>query len=157
VALWGGSYGGWLAGLTVCHDARFAAVVMAVPGVRSNRSRADLVLWPKIRQALRQREVALELLDQTTLNLTTTQPAIPKEKILLIEAVHDLLTPPAPIEELWQKWGQPDIWRVQHGHLSFGLIGAPALMASRVLKWVAPRLDMPAVPRSQAAVPRIPK
>ncbi len=30
----------WLAGLTACYDARLRAVVMAVPGARSNRSRA---------------------------------------------------------------------------------------------------------------------
>jgi len=43
-------------------------------------------------------------------------------------------------EELWQKWGQPDIWRVPHGHFSFSLVGAPGLMASQVLAWLAPRL-----------------
>ena len=148
MALWGGSYGGWLAGLTACYDARLNAVVMAVPGVRSNRSRADLVLWPKVREAMRQREVALETLDQTALNLTTKRPAIPKENILLIEAVHDLLAPRAPIEELWQQWGQPDIWRMPHGHFSFSLIGAPGLMANRVLEWLAPRLDTGAVSMS---------
>jgi len=151
VALWGGSYGAWLAGLAVCHDARFAAVVMAVPGVRSNRSRADLVLWPRVREAMRQREVALEELDQTALNLTTKRPAIPKENILLIEAVYDLLAPPAPIEELWRQWRQPDIWRLPHGHFSFSLIGAPGLMASRVLKWLAPRLDASALRRTTTA------
>jgi pimeloyl-ACP methyl ester carboxylesterase len=140
VALWGGSYGAWLAGLTVCHDARFAAVVMAVPGVRSNRSRADLVVWSRVREAMRQREVALEKLNQTALNLTTKQPAIPNDNILLVEAIHDLLAPAAPIEELWQKWHKPDIWRVPHGHFSFSLVGAPGLMASRVLRWLAPRM-----------------
>ena len=112
------------------------------------RSRADLVLWPKVREAMRQREVALETLDQTALNLTTKRPAIPKENILLIEAVHDLLAPRAPIEELWQQWGQPDIWRMPHGHFSFSLIGAPGLMANRVLEWLAPRLDTGAVSMS---------
>ena len=23
-----------------------------------------------------------------------------------------------PIEELWQAWGQPDIWRLPHGHIT---------------------------------------
>lgn len=144
VALWGGSYGGWLAGLTACYDARPSAVVMAVPGVRSNRSRAELVVWPKVKKAMRQRDLALETLDQTALNLTTKRPAIAKENILLIEATHDLLTPPAPIEELWHEWMEPDIWRVPHGHFSFSLIGAPGLMAGRVLDWLTPRLEEPA-------------
>jgi len=89
------------------------------------------------------REAALQILDQTALNVTTKQPAIPKENILLIEAVHDLLAPPAPIEELWRQWRQPDIWRLPHGHFSFSLIGAPGLMAARVLGWLAPRLREP--------------
>jgi pimeloyl-ACP methyl ester carboxylesterase len=156
VALWGSSYGGWLAGLTVCYDARVNAAVMAVPGVGSGRARAELTLRPRVREALRRRYTALQVLDETRLNLALNQPAIPNENILLIEAVHDLLAPPAAVEELWQKWGRPDIWRVPHGHFSFSLIGAPGLMAARVIGWLAPRLDKPAVPTGQAAVPQIP-
>jgi len=141
VALWGSSYGAWLAGLTVCHDARVAAAVMAVPGVHSNRSRAELVVWPRVREAMRRQALELERLFQTSLNLTLNQPAIPSENILLIEAIHDLLAPSAPIEELWGVWGQPDIWRLPHGHFSFGLIGAPGLLATRVLRWLSPRLS----------------
>jgi prepilin-type N-terminal cleavage/methylation domain-containing protein len=103
-----------------------------------------------IRQAMRQRDAALQTLDETPLNLALNHPAIPKENILLIEAVYDLLAPAAPIEEVWQRWGQPEIWRVPHGHFSFSLIGAPGLMASRVLKWLAPRLDSSAVQRNTA-------
>lgn len=143
VALWGSSYGAWLAGLTACYDASLAAVVMAVPGVKSNRSRASLVVWPKIRRRMRQEDSALEMLDETALNLTLNQPCIPTQNILLIEAVHDLLAQKAPIEELWQGWGQPEIWRLPHGHFSFSLIGAPGLMAGRVLRWLAPRLGEP--------------
>jgi pimeloyl-ACP methyl ester carboxylesterase len=143
VALWGGSYGGWLAGLTACYDERLTAVVMAVPGVRNNRARAKHVLWPRVREAMRQREIDLQVLDDTPLNLNLNQPAISKENVLLIEAVYDLLTSPAAVEELWQNWGKPDIWRLPHGHFSFSLIGAPALLASRVMEWLAPRLGKP--------------
>jgi dienelactone hydrolase len=147
VGLWGGSYGGWLAGLTACHDARLGAVVMAVPGVRSNRARADLVAWPRVREAMRREDKALARLNETPLNLTLNRPAIPKEDILLIEAVHDLLAQRAPIEELWQEWGQPDIWRLPHGHFSFSLMRAPGLMAGRVLQWLSPRLKKREVKR----------
>ncbi|MGD0572074.1 MAG: hypothetical protein ABSB11_03545, partial [Sedimentisphaerales bacterium] len=48
-----------------------------------------------------------------------------------------------PYEELWQKWQQPEIWRLPHGHASgqlrLGLMG-------RVLRWMAPRLDKPFSP-----------
>ena len=43
-----------------------------------------------------------------------------------------------PIEELWQKWKQPDIWRLSHGHISGVFV--PGL-ADRLLRWLAPRLE----------------
>jgi pimeloyl-ACP methyl ester carboxylesterase len=36
VTVWGNSYGGALAGLTACHDARLAAAVLAAPGLDMN-------------------------------------------------------------------------------------------------------------------------
>ena len=138
VALWGSSYGGWLAGLTACHEARLAAVVMAVPSVRGNRAHAKRVIWRQSREALQKQVEAFDTLDKTSLNLTVSRPIIAKENILLVEAIHDLFAMREPIEELWQLWGKPDIWRVPHGHFSFGLIGAPCLMMNRVLCWLKP-------------------
>ena len=77
-------------------------------------------------------------MDTTRLNLTLSAPVIPKENILLIVGIHDLLADGPPQEELWQKWWQPEIWRLPHGHLSAGLeLG----LMGRVLRWLAPRLD----------------
>ena len=77
-------------------------------------------------------------MDTTRLNLTLSTPVIPKENILLIEGIHDLFAERQAIEELWEKWGQPEIWRLPHGHVSalfvLGLMG-------RVLRWMAPRLE----------------
>jgi len=140
VALWGTSMGGRLAGLTVCHEKRLAAVVMAAPGVRSNRLFADQIIWRRVRETVQRLCVEDEKLDTTPLNLAMIRPAIPKENILLIEAVHDLFTPKAPMEELWQTWGRPDIWRLAHGHISKSLV--PGL-TGRVLRWLSPRLNAP--------------
>jgi len=140
VALWGTSMGGRLAGLTVGHDARLAALVMAAPGVRSNRLFAERIIWRRVREAVQRLRFADEALDMTSLNLTKVQPAIPKEDILLIEAIHDLFTPKEPIEELWQAWGHPDIWRLPDGHISKSLV--PGL-TGRVLCWLSPRLNKP--------------
>jgi hypothetical protein len=63
----------------------------------------------------------------------------PKENILLIEVIHDLLAQRQPIEELWQMWKQPEIWRLPHGHISGWFV--PGLMR-RVLRWLAPRLEV---------------
>ena len=143
VALWGASYGGWLAGLTACRGARPVAVVMAVPGIRMKSVFSDRIMRRGIRQAWQAQRAARERLDLTAMNLVSLRPLIPRQNILLIEGVYDVLA--EPTEELWHQWGQPEIWRVPHGHFSFSLIGAPCLMASSVLRWLSPRLTVPAV------------
>jgi pimeloyl-ACP methyl ester carboxylesterase len=142
VALWGISLGGWLAGLAACRDARLASVVLTVPGVRMDYkfSRGEGVVWRSVREALRERGAAREALNTTPLNLTLVRPVIPKENILLIEGLHDMFVEPEAIEELWQKWAQPEIWRLPHGHVSW--MFAPGL-TGRVLRWLAPRLNKP--------------
>ena len=76
------------------------------------------------------------------MNLTLSQPVIPKENILLIQGRYDLLVEAEQTEELWQKWKQPEIWRLPHGHISW--MGVPGL-TGRVLHWLSPRLNAPAV------------
>jgi len=154
VALWGNSYGGALSGIMACCDARLSAVVLAAPGLDMNVfiSTARRIVWPSLREQLLKQQPACEALNRTALNLTTLRPCIPKENILLIEAVHDLFVDRKSMEALWHAWRQPDIWRLQHGHasksLSLGLTG-------RVLLWLAPRLDAPvATQRVSRGFPR---
>ena len=136
VALLGFSFGGWLAGLTACSDARIACAVLTVPGVCMSCSQP--VVWPRVREALQALRPAHEAMDTTRLNLILSTPLIPKENILLIIGIHDLFAEGQPYEELWQKWQQPDIWRLPHGHVTaqfvLGLMG-------RVLRWLAQRLE----------------
>jgi hypothetical protein len=134
VGLLGFSFGGWLAGLTACSDTRIACAVLTVSGVRMKRS-SPPVFWRRVFQALRP---AHEAMDTTRLNLILSTPVIPKENILLIEGIHDLFAERQPIEDLWQKWEQPEIWRLPHGHIS-GLF-VPGL-SGRVIDWLTPRLD----------------
>jgi len=141
VALWGSSYGGWLAGLVACHDSRLAAVVLAKPSVRPRASFARWIVRRRLREALKRQAAARAKLGATPLNLTTSQPVIPKANVLLIESIYDCFVPKEHIEELWQAWRQPEIWRVPHGHVSLSLM-APGF-TSRVLRWLAPRLNAP--------------
>jgi pimeloyl-ACP methyl ester carboxylesterase len=140
VALWGNSYGGQLAGITVSRDARFTAAVLTAPGVNLNVSLsvAKHMIWPRVRMELERQQTDRQALNQTPLNLITLRPCIPRENILLIEAIHDLFVEREYVEELWQAWDRPEIWRLPHSHasksLSFGLTG-------RVLRWLAPRLE----------------
>ena len=136
VGLLGGSYGGWLAGLTACSDTRMACAVLAVPRVRMRCS--PPVVWRRFRETLQTLRPAQDAMDTTRLNLILSTPVIPKENILLIEAIHDLLAEREPLEELWQKWQRPEIWRLPHGHISGWFV--PGL-TGRVLRWLATRMN----------------
>jgi len=140
VALWGYSLGARYAGMAVCRDARLAAVVMASPNVRLRPCVEQLAIRPLVRKNLPIVREVCEQLNLTALNLLATQPSIPKEKILLIEGIHDLFCPKQDIEDLWQSWGQPDIWRLPHGHVGVCCGFVPGL-TGRVLRWLEPRLN----------------
>jgi len=151
VALFGFSLGGWLAGLAATRDSRLAAIVLALPGVRRDyrATRGERILWMPIRKALEKQKAAREALDKTPMNLTLSQMVIPKENILLIQGRYDLLVEAEQTEELWQKWKQPEIWRLPHGHISWMFM--PGL-THRVLRWLSPRLNAPAVQKGQTTI-----
>jgi len=140
VALFGFSLGGWLAGLAATRDSRLKAVILALPGVRRDyrTTRGECVLWTPMRKALEKQKAAREALDKTPINLTLSQPVIPKANILLIQGRYDLLVEAELTEELWQQWKQPEIWRLSHGHISW--IFTPGL-TDRVLDWLTPRMN----------------
>jgi pimeloyl-ACP methyl ester carboxylesterase len=145
VALVGVSLGGYLAGMTGCHDARLAAMVMILPAARMGGllSQAEHVGGRRVREAiLRCHRAACEELDGTPLNLTSTRPAISRDNVLLIEGMYDLMVSISPIE-LWQSWGEPQIWRLPHGHISTALTAFMPCLPGRVLGWLSPRLDKP--------------
>lgn len=136
VGLLGVSFGGWLAGLTACSDARIASAILAIPAVRVRCS--SQVAWRRVQEVFQAQRSGREAMNTTRLNLILSTPVIPKENILLIEGIHDLFVEVQPIEELWQKWQQPEIWRLPHGHISSaGVLG----LTGRVLRWLAPRLE----------------
>lgn len=140
VALWGYSLGAGEAGLTVCHDARFAAVVMACPRVCFRPAVEQLAVRPRIRRRLQTVRALCETLNLTPMNLKLIRPAISRERILLIEGIHDSLSSKNDIEDVWQSWGRPDIWRLPHGHVAICCGFAPGLTA-RVLGWLVPKLE----------------
>lgn len=142
VALWGYSLGAWYAGLVVCRDARPAAVVLGAPCARINPWMEKRALRPRIRQRLPRVQAICDALNLTAMNLTTTQPVIPSKNILLLEAFHDsMLCPRVDTEDLWQSWGQPEIWRLPHGHVGVCCGLAPGL-TRRVLHWLLPKLGV---------------
>jgi hypothetical protein len=144
VALWGYSLGAWFSGMAVCRDARLTAVVLVAPPARMNPFVEERAVRPRIRARLQRVSELSQALNGTAMNLTTTQPVIPRERILLVEGVYDSICPKKDIEDLWQSWGQPDIWRLPHGHVGVCCGFVPGL-PGRVLRWLSPRLKKPAV------------
>jgi len=94
----------------------------------------------RVRELILRRRAACEELDRTPLNLISARPATSKGNLLLIEGMHDLMVAGAPIE-LRQSWGQPELWRLPHGHISTALTASMPGLSGRVLRWLAPRLD----------------
>jgi hypothetical protein len=141
VALVGASLGAYLAGLTGCRDARLASIVLAMPAARMGllpKSYQDLADGRRIREVIHRRRAACEELDRTPLNLALARPVISRENILLIEGIHEGSSHPL---ELWQSWGQPEIWRLPHGHISTALSALMPGLPGRVLRWLSPRLE----------------
>lgn len=139
VGLAGGSLGAWLGGLTACRDSRLAAVMMALAPARMGNllSQADHVVWRSGREAALSLRPACDELDKTPLNLTLSQPAISRDKILLVAGMYELVVSSGP-EEIWRSWSQPEIWRLPHGHIS--TFFKPGL-TSRIIDWLVPRLE----------------
>jgi len=56
------------------------------------------------------------------------------------------MCPKADVEDLWQAWGQPEIWRLRHGHVGVcgGLV--PGL-TGRVFRWLGERLEKLTAPK----------
>jgi pimeloyl-ACP methyl ester carboxylesterase len=140
VALWGYSMGAWYAGMAVCQDARLAAVVLGATCERMNPWMEERAVRPRIRRRLPRVRAIRDALNLTAMNLTTTQPVISGKNILLIEGNYDLMCPKDDIENLWQSWGQPEIWRLPHGHVGVCCGFVPGL-PERVLRWLSPRMN----------------
>jgi hypothetical protein len=136
-------------GLAACCDARLSAAVLAVPGVCMNHLSfyGEQVVWRRVRQMMRRRREEHEALDRTPLNPISCQTVIPRENILLIEGIHDVIVHSGPVEQLWNAWGRPEIWRLAHGHMSW--MGVPS-MTNRILHWLTPRLSANAIEQARS-------
>jgi hypothetical protein len=109
-----------------------------MPAVAFRMFSSRPVVWRRVRESLQALRPAQEAMDTTRLNLILSTPVIPKENILLIEGIYDLFGNAQLIEELWQKWEQPEIWGLPHGHIS--ALFVPGL-TGRALDWLEPRLN----------------
>ncbi len=128
VGIWGISLGAWLAGLISATEPQVAFAVLMSPVVRLDYAIRDLPFCEPIRQSLAGRSFNVD-----RLNLVSHRPFPTRDNILIIESIHDLFAKVSTIEELWTTWGQPNIWRLHHGHISI-LASVPAIL--RTARWV---------------------
>jgi pimeloyl-ACP methyl ester carboxylesterase len=131
VGLWGISLGAWLGGLVSCHEPATKFAVLMSPVVRMDRAVQDLPFCAPVRQSLAQVPLPLD-----PFNLISYRPVPGLKHILMIESRFDLFAEVETIEELWEAWGRPDIWRLRHGHIS--ILASPIVM-ERTVRWVAKR------------------
>jgi pimeloyl-ACP methyl ester carboxylesterase len=141
VGLWGISLGAWLAGLTACADQQIAFAVLKTPVARIDRVIGELDFCRPIRRRLaecsRQRPAGPARIER--LNLREHRPRPSRENILLVASRHDLFAPLETVEELWQAWGQPELWRIAHGHIS--VLMSPRVV-NRTLDWITARAQV---------------
>jgi pimeloyl-ACP methyl ester carboxylesterase len=135
VGLWGFSLGAWLAGLTASVEPGLAGVVLTTPIASIERAITELPFCAPVRRSLEGKGI-----DLSPLNLWSRRLCLAPENLLLMESRHDLFAPPETTERLWQAWGQPEIWRLAHGHIS-ALLSWPVM--ERAARWMSRRLAGP--------------
>jgi pimeloyl-ACP methyl ester carboxylesterase len=128
VFIWGFSLGAWLAGLLCCFSRALDGIVLVTPIARMDLAIQELAFCSPIRKAFREHP-----LDVTPLNLTAYKPLIAKENILIVQSEHDLFAGAESLEELCLRWGEPERWKVKHGHISILLSGK---QMGRISDWI---------------------
>lgn len=134
VGLWGFSLGAWLAGLAARAEPGLRCAVLTTPIARMDQAIAQLPFCEPVRRSLNGRSVDLE-----GLNLASGVPSLPSENVLLVESRYDLFAPAETIEQLWEAWRRPEIWRVPHGHITV-LMSLP--VTARTIRWIHSRISM---------------
>lgn len=128
LGIWGVSLGAWLAGLVAATDHASRFTVLMAPIMSLDHAIRDLAFCAPIRESLAGRKF-----DLAKLNLTSHRPLCGPDKVLILESIHDLFAPVETVEHVWKSWGQPEIWRLRHGHISV-LASVPTMY--RATRWI---------------------
>jgi dienelactone hydrolase len=135
VALAGFSLGAWLGGLVACHNPGLSCAVLITPVSRVDRMIDEAAFCEPIRQALKSKPM-----DLRRLNLASHKPKLSRGNILMVVAEHDQFVPAKTSNELWEAWGNPELWTLPHGHIT---ILTSSSMMKRATKWITLRLKIP--------------
>ena len=132
VSLLGFSMGAWLGGLAACHNPRILCVVLITPVSRMDRMIDEAPFCEPLRRALKSNPMDLH-----PLNLAFHKPKLSRGNVLLVVAEHDLFVPAETSEELWDAWGNPELWSPPQGHIT--ILGSSSIL-KRAAKWISARL-----------------
>jgi pimeloyl-ACP methyl ester carboxylesterase len=134
VSLMGLSLGAWLGGLVACHNPKVSCAAFITPVSRMDRMIKEVAFCEPIRQALKSKP-----LDLNRLNLAFHKPKLTRAYMLVVAAEHDLFVPAETTQELWEAWGNPELWNLPHGHIS---ILTSSNMLKRASKWMGLRMKI---------------
>jgi hypothetical protein len=133
IGLWGFSLGAWLAGLIMRLEGQVSCGILTTPIANIDRAIGELPFCEPVRPGLE--ACGTDALRE--LNLGAQKPLQPPRNVLLVESRHDLFAPAETIEQLWDDWAHPDIWRVAHGHIT--ILMSRRLMIDSV-RWLQRRM-----------------
>ena len=112
-ALWGFSFGAWLAGLHACTSDLQDCAVLTTPVSDMEEAISTLPFCEPIRQALRG-----ATLDFSKLNLTSHSPKIAPERVLIVQSDYDIFVSGQSLDRLRSAWRGVQLWNVPHSHIS---------------------------------------
>ncbi len=131
VGLFGTSLGGLVAALAAVATGSLDFVILNTPSVDLPASMTEEGVWREFRgDVLRRWEAHADLVREVMRIVTPRcHPLrVPRERVLLIEALRDTLVPCGHTEALWQAWGQPPRMRCKHGHITNLVLNGPKVL-----------------------------
>ncbi len=119
IGLLGISLGGYTAGLVASLEDSLESLSLAAPLVDLGYTLMNSPMIKAGRQMIAHipQDALLPLLEP--LRLTHYTPRLERDRILLINSMHDQVVYPHKVQELWHRWGQPTLFKESHGHVTF--------------------------------------
>ena len=123
-ALMGHSYGGWIGALLagVERDFRFVALMAPIVNVEHAIWKSSAAIF--MRRELRRAKIEPSLVARH-FHLSSpmhNQPLGSAERVLFVAGDFDLISRPADIESIHQKWRGSELLRVRQGHLGYRMM-----------------------------------
>ncbi|MEW6268130.1 MAG: alpha/beta hydrolase family protein [Thermodesulfobacteriota bacterium] len=121
VGVMGLSLGGALTLALTCLDGRFAFSVPLIAHMDLAAMTADAPVLAGMRRTLRRRGWRRADFEKLVADLGwySLQPKLPRERILLFAASDDRFFDPSIVEDMWRRWGRPQIHWYPTSHMGF--------------------------------------